>query len=333
MPNQCARKCCHCGQKGHNSRTCTSKGCGVGFKLFGVQIDVPAGDDGGGGGGGAAAAAASSTIRKSKSLGNLEACNPESGGGAAASEDSGYLSDGLIHQSSKSLDRKKGKPWSEEEHRSFLLGLEKLGKGDWKGIASKYVPSRKSSQVASHAQKYFIRKAGIEKRRRRTSVFDIPLTDSNQSSSQVIPGSQQPDKAAVESSQPAAAVVASSSSKNMAEPNGQATNKQPLPAHVATSERPPLSPMKTHGFVDFRGTFYKPYWVPVVNFPSQNSSGVFIPNMHGALAACTAFVPQQHSAAAWRQPLGQQSFSQAGSAAPIPNNDELNLNIRKLALQ
>lgn len=68
-----------------------------------------------------------------------------------------------------------GKPWSEEEHRSFLEGLEKLGKGDWKGIATKFVTSRKSSQVASHAQKYFnrINLTVSNKKRRRASVFDI----------------------------------------------------------------------------------------------------------------------------------------------------------------
>ncbi|KAK4589152.1 hypothetical protein RGQ29_019943 [Quercus rubra] len=40
----------------------------------------------------------------------------------------------------------------------FLLGLQKLGKGDWRGIACNYVISRTPTQVASHAQKYFIGK-------------------------------------------------------------------------------------------------------------------------------------------------------------------------------
>ncbi|CAN7021954.1 unnamed protein product [Brassica rapa subsp. trilocularis] len=37
--------------------------------------------------------------------------------------------------------------------RMFLLGLQKLGKGDWRGISTTYVNARKPTQVASHAQK------------------------------------------------------------------------------------------------------------------------------------------------------------------------------------
>ncbi|XP_057778526.1 probable transcription factor At5g61620 isoform X2 [Salvia miltiorrhiza] len=146
------------------------KGCSE-IKLFGVPITVPS--DGGGGG--------SASMRKCKSMDNLEACASAS----AAEEPSGYLSDGFVHQYSKSHQRKPGKPWSEEEHRSFLEGLEKLGKGDWKGIASKFVPSRKSSQVASHAQKYFNRLnlTASNKKRRRGSVFDIHPTHTNAASS------------------------------------------------------------------------------------------------------------------------------------------------------
>ena len=59
----------------------------------------------------------------------------------------------------KTLDqeRRKGIPWTEEEHRLFLLGLSKFGKGDWRSISRNFVLSRTPTQVASHAQKYFIR--------------------------------------------------------------------------------------------------------------------------------------------------------------------------------
>lgn len=60
----------------------------------------------------------------------------------------------------------------------FLLGLQKLGKGDWRGIARNYVISRTPTQVASHAQKYFIRQSNVSRRKRRSSLFDIVADDS-----------------------------------------------------------------------------------------------------------------------------------------------------------
>lgn len=66
-----------------------------------------------------------------------------------------------------------GTPWTEEEHRRFLVGLQKLGKGDWRGIARNYVLSRTPTQVASHAQKYFIRQNNAGRRKRRSSLFDM----------------------------------------------------------------------------------------------------------------------------------------------------------------
>ncbi|KAI6671871.1 hypothetical protein NL676_006756 [Syzygium grande] len=55
----------------------------------------------------------------------------------------------------------------------FLIGLQKLGKGDWRGIARSYVTSRTPTQVASHAQKYFIRQTTASRRKRRSSLFDM----------------------------------------------------------------------------------------------------------------------------------------------------------------
>ncbi|XP_043696109.1 transcription factor SRM1-like [Telopea speciosissima] len=70
-------------------------------------------------------------------------------------------------------ERRKGIAWTEEEHRLFLLGLEKYGKGDWRSISRNFVVSRTPTQVASHAQKYFIRLNSMNRDRRRSSIHDI----------------------------------------------------------------------------------------------------------------------------------------------------------------
>uniref|UniRef100_A0A7N1A1X2 Uncharacterized protein n=1 Tax=Kalanchoe fedtschenkoi TaxID=63787 RepID=A0A7N1A1X2_KALFE len=70
-------------------------------------------------------------------------------------------------------ERRKGIPWTEEEHRLFLLGLDKFGKGDWRSISRNFVITRTPTQVASHAQKYFIRLSSMNRDRRRSSIHDI----------------------------------------------------------------------------------------------------------------------------------------------------------------
>ncbi|CAI5476074.1 unnamed protein product [Closterium sp. Yama58-4] len=93
---------------------------------------------------------------------------PEGHGGG-----SGKGAGGGNGSSHAAKERKKGIPWTEEEHRLFLVGLCKLGKGDWRGIARSFVVTRTPTQVASHAQKYFNRQNNLNKRKRRSSLFDI----------------------------------------------------------------------------------------------------------------------------------------------------------------
>ncbi|CAK7356755.1 unnamed protein product [Dovyalis caffra] len=176
------RRCSHCSNNGHNSRTCptrsslasSSSSTLSGVKLFGVRLT-----DG-------------SIIKKSASMGNLSAHYHSSSSAAASPNpdspvsdhvrDSGHVPDGYLsddpaaHAScstNRRGDRKKGVPWTEEEHRLFLVGLQKLGKGDWRGIARNFVVSRTPTQVASHAQKFFIRQSNGTRRKRRSSLFDM----------------------------------------------------------------------------------------------------------------------------------------------------------------
>ncbi|KAL6882045.1 hypothetical protein ACP4OV_011517 [Aristida adscensionis] len=192
-----ARKCSHCGNYGHNSRTCSlghteimfcdgGGGDGSsGLRLFGVQVHV-----------GAGAGAGSASMKKSYSMDCLQLAGAAAPGcslvsptsssssslllsideGLERAASNGYLSDGPHGRAVQ--ERKKGVPWSEEEHRQFLAGLEKLGKGDWRGISRSFVTTRTPTQVASHAQKFFLRQSSMGKKKRRSSLFDmVPICE------------------------------------------------------------------------------------------------------------------------------------------------------------
>ncbi|KAF9673472.1 hypothetical protein SADUNF_Sadunf10G0027900 [Salix dunnii] len=149
-------------QGGNNSSTCGKSPIygdqnvtPTGIMLFGVRVTEGA-----------------ASFRKSVSMINLsqyEQPHEEPNADVAA----GYESDDVVHASDRSRERKRGVPWTEEEHKLFLLGLQKVGKGDWRGISRNFVKTRTPTQVASHAQKYFLRRNNQNRRRRRSSLFDI----------------------------------------------------------------------------------------------------------------------------------------------------------------
>ncbi|KAJ8564655.1 hypothetical protein K7X08_001115 [Anisodus acutangulus] len=153
MPNN---ECFRSGNKEHEPRGTFAK---KGFMLFGVRVMEAA-----------AAAAAGGSFRKSASMNNLALFDTEQ---QHQVSNAGYASDDVVHPSARSRERKRGVPWTEEEHKLFLLGLQKVGKGDWRGISRNFVKTRTPTQVASHAQKYFLRRNNSNRRRRRSSLFDI----------------------------------------------------------------------------------------------------------------------------------------------------------------
>ncbi|KEH31875.1 putative transcription factor MYB-HB-like family [Medicago truncatula] len=136
------------------------------FMLFGVRVVVD-------------------SMRKSVSMNNLSQYEQQPQDNIIIKDDNinkdvitaGYASaDDAVPQNSarnRDRERKRGIPWTEEEHKLFLVGLQKVGKGDWRGISRNYVKTRTPTQVASHAQKYFLRRSNLNRRRRRSSLFDI----------------------------------------------------------------------------------------------------------------------------------------------------------------
>ncbi|KAL9229968.1 hypothetical protein vseg_005374 [Gypsophila vaccaria] len=146
-------------------------------------------------------------------------------------------------------ERRKGIAWTEEEHRLFLLGLDKYGKGDWRSISRNFVVTRTPTQVASHAQKYFIRLNSMNKERRRSSIHDITSVNGGDLSTAPGPITGQTTNAALSESssgksnkqavQPSTATIGQPIARPLAPAIGTPVNLQ-APPHMAYGVRVPV---------------------------------------------------------------------------------------------
>ncbi|XP_052180002.1 transcription factor MYBS1 [Diospyros lotus] len=182
-------------------------------------------------------------------------CNYGNGFSGLAHDSTGHGGKG---GSRSEQERRKGIPWTEEEHRLFLLGLDKFGKGDWRSISRNFVISRTPTQVASHAQKYFIRLNSMNRDRRRSSIHDITSVNSGDVSAQPPITGQQTNPG-----NPANAAAIGPPMKHRTPPNmtGLGVYGAPVghpvaaaPAHMASAVGTPV--MLPHGH-------HPPYVVPV----------------------------------------------------------------------
>ncbi|RDX99165.1 Transcription factor MYBS3, partial [Mucuna pruriens] len=197
------RKCSYCGNLGHNSRTCNTKR----VKLFGVQLNLCSSTSTLSSLSLVSSSSSSVILNRRRSLSMDDLVSSRSCLTSSfllrADENSDKTSDGYIvsvgggltsttHERKKEEEKKvggslvsvsvcygSGVAWSEEEHKKFLVGLEKMGKGHWKGISTTFVTTRTPSQVASHAQKYFLRQNTLNHKNRRRSLFDVGREESS----------------------------------------------------------------------------------------------------------------------------------------------------------
>ncbi|KAL4181871.1 hypothetical protein AMTRI_Chr12g273190 [Amborella trichopoda] len=105
------------------------------------------------------------------------------------SNDLGVTSFGLKPVPARCKTKKKERSfWTKAEHRLFLIGLQKYGKGNWNSISRFVVKTRTSVQIASHAQKYFIRQKALAEKneKKRVSIYDMSVDDLDTQAAEVL---------------------------------------------------------------------------------------------------------------------------------------------------
>ncbi|KAL0010611.1 hypothetical protein SO802_005719 [Lithocarpus litseifolius] len=108
------RKCSHCGLNVHNSSGIATGKC---VKLFGVCLRNNGGDHD------------HDAMKNRVSMENPCYEKVKNKDGEGEEDDAKDLANGINQQ----------RRWIEEEHKLFLIGLKKLGRGDWKGVSINFV--------------------------------------------------------------------------------------------------------------------------------------------------------------------------------------------------
>ncbi|EQC39508.1 hypothetical protein SDRG_02947 [Saprolegnia diclina VS20] len=96
-----------------------------------------------------------------------------------------------LPSASKKHSGMNGGRWTDEEHESFLLGLNLYGR-EWKRVASK-IKTRTSAQIRSHAQKYFAKLAKDAEMQLSGEKVENPVNMSDEDDASTAPSEAETD--------------------------------------------------------------------------------------------------------------------------------------------
>jgi len=169
---------------------------------------------------------------------------------------------------------RKGTPWTEAEHVAFLDGLKVLGKGNWRGIAKKFVPTRTPTQVASHAQKHFLRVTGATKRKSRFTALEQAFNNSYSASiyGTAVQQQQQGDQAGAQAHQTAQADAQGASAGPNATDAAQDDHAMQVDVSAASAPAGSLAAMLSQ-----LQRFHQQQQEEGAQNPAQNASGFVSP--------------------------------------------------------